>query len=245
MVGALCILNAHRLLSGSRDNLIKVWTVSKEDLKLIKKITEHIATVWRIIPLSRGRFASCSDDSSIKIWKDDKTYDYIFTLKENTRRSIIQLRGKEVLVTCGDEFFTGVTFWNLNNYTQQHRISGYGVLLPNHMIELANGNIAISSNVKPYPVIIIDGSSYQVLTIIKLKECIPYHSSLCLFNDHSFLYVYKGTFLQISSEDCTILFQSKGGNFVGRYGGIVPIEGGKYFAIDNNKCISIIKLSDT
>ena len=95
--------------------------------------------------------------------------------------------------------------------------------------------------IKPYPIIIIDSSSYQVKKEFQLKEYITSESSLCVFDEHSFIYACDGTFLQISSEDGRVLFHSKGGRFNGYYGGIIPLEGGKYFAIENNKIISIIK----
>ena len=108
------------------------------------------------------------------------------------------------------------------------------------MIELSDGNIALSSRDEPYPIVIIDSSSYQVKKEIQLKDSITGCSSLCVFDEHSFIYVYEGTFLQISNEDGEIIFKSKGGNFEG-YGGILPLEGGKYFAIQNSNKITIIK----
>ena len=111
---------------------------------------------------------------------------------------------------------------------------------PSHMIELSDGNIALSADDEPYPIVIIDSSSYEVKKEIQLKGYITFYSSLCVCDEHSFVYVYKGTFLQISNEDGEILFKSKGGNFNGYYG-ILPLEGGKYFAISNKKRISIIK----
>ena len=60
--------------------------------------------------------------------------------------------------------------------------------------------------------------------------------------NNSFIYVYDGEFLQMSCEDCSVLFHSKGGRFNG-WRGIIPIEGGKYFAIQNGKRITIIKPS--
>ena len=108
------------------------------------------------------------------------------------------------------------------------------------MIELSDGNIALSSDVEPYPIVIIDSSSYQIVTAIQLKEYITHHSSLCVFDEHSFIYAYRDTFLQISSEDGRVLFHSEGRNFNGFFG-ILPLEGGKYFAINSGKRISIIK----
>ena len=102
------------------------------------------------------------------------------------------------------------------------------------MIELYNGDIALSSNIKPYPIVIIDSSSYQVKKEIQLKDYIIGESVLCMLNEHSFIYACKGVFLQISSDDYSILYQSKEGRFKG-FGGIVLIEGGEYVAIENKK----------
>ena len=62
-------MNGNRLLSGSFDCLIKVWTVSDVDLTLIKEIKEHTEPVFQVIPLSQKRFASCLFDETVKIWK--------------------------------------------------------------------------------------------------------------------------------------------------------------------------------
>ena len=143
-------------------------------------------------------------------------------------------------MSCGYFSSIGVSFWNLNDYTKQHTIEGYSVDYPTHMIELSDDNIALSSGVEPYPIVIIDSSSYQIVTIIQLKEYFTFNSSLCVFDEHSFIYAHRGTFLQISNEDGRVLFHSKGGRFHGWYG-ILPLEGGKYFAIENYERISIIK----
>ena len=243
-VRSLCSLSGKRLLSGSYDHSIKVWTVSDVELKQIKEIQEHTNTVYKVIPLSQERFASCSSDSAVKIWKDDNTYECLSTLEHNGWiSSIIQLKGKDVLVSCGLFSSTGVSFWDLNDYTQQQTIKGYGVYYPSHMIELADSNIALSTVDEPYSIVIIDSSSYQVTKEIQLEQHITSYSSLCVFNHNSFIYAYKGTFLQISSEDYSIVFQSKGGQFNG-YGGIIPIEGGKYFIIENESKISVVKTYD-
>ena len=75
-------------------------------------------------------------------------------------------------------------------------------------------NIALSSYAKPHPIVIIDSSSYQIVRMIQLKKYITYYSSLCVFDEHSFIYAYDGTFLQISNEDGSVLFHSKGGRFL-------------------------------
>ena len=108
------------------------------------------------------------------------------------------------------------------------------------MIELSDGNIALSSNDEPYPIVIIDSSSYKVKKEIQLEKYNTKSSSLYVCDEHSFIYAYEGNFLQISNEDGLILFQSKEGDFNGDCG-ILSLEGGKYFVIDKYYWISIIK----
>ena len=178
-VNSLCILDGNRLLScDSIHHSFKLWSLSDVDLKLIKKIKGHTDSMLKVIPLSKKRFASCSRDNTVKIWKDNKKCKYISTLHlDSIVSSILQLRGKEVLVSTYGEGYDsslpcGVSFWNINDYTKQHTITGHGALLSTHMIELSNGNIALSSNIKPHPIVIIDSSSYQVKKEFQLKEYI-------------------------------------------------------------------------
>ena len=109
------------------------------------------------------------------------------------------------------------------------------------MIELSDGNIALSSCVIPFPIVIINTSLYQVKKEIQLERYIIERSSLCVFDDRSFIYAFNGRFLQISNKDGSIIFKSTGGKFSG-YRGILPLEGGKYLVVSNFKRISIIKL---
>ena len=99
-VKSLCTLTGNRLLSGSDDDSIKVWSLSEEDLTQIKLIKKHNNAVCKIIPLSNERFASYSDDCSVRIWKGDNTYKRLSTLKHpDGVCSILRLKGKEILVS--------------------------------------------------------------------------------------------------------------------------------------------------
>ena len=77
------------------------------------------------------------------------------------------------------------------------------------MIELSNGNIALSAHRIPNPIVIIDSSSYQIITLIQLERTIFECSILCVCDEHSFVYACYDTFLQISNVDGSILFQYK------------------------------------
>ena len=90
-VNSLCALtNNNRLLSGGIDYSIKLWTLSNVELTLIKDIKEHTNVIYKVIPLSKERFASCSLDNTVKVWKDDNTYECISTLYHNNSiRSVL------------------------------------------------------------------------------------------------------------------------------------------------------------
>ena len=246
-ITSLCNLKGNKLLSGGYDCLIKIWAVFKAEIVLIKELKDHSDLVWSVIPLSKERFASSSYDGTVKIWKDDNNkYECISTLRHNyCVRSILQLRNKEVLVSAygRNESSYGISFWDLNKSVQQHSIKGYSAFMSAHMIELSDGNIALSSCKEPYPIIIIDNSTYQIVSVIQLKGCTNEYfssSSLCAFNEHSFIYAHHGTFLQISNKDYLILFQSNKEKFDG-YDGIIKLEGGKYFAFNYDNKIIIVR----
>ena len=102
------------------------------------------------------------------------------------------------------------------------------------MIELPNGNIAVSSCVSPYPIVIINLTNYSIIKEIKDQEYITTRSSLCLFDAFSFIYVNNGKFIQISlNNEHEILFKTQSEQQLNGYGGIINIENGKYLIIEN------------
>jgi WD40 repeat protein len=241
-VTSLCTLKGNRLLSGSVDSSIKIWMVSLDDLTPLKVIKKHSDVIRNVISLSNERFASCSEDKTVRIWKDDNKYKNLATLKhEGKVISIRELKKKTELISCGKFVSPGLTFWDLNDYSKRYNINGYSVEHPTHIIELSNGNIVLSTNNNPFPLVIIDSSSYTVKKKIYLEQYILAGSSLCEFRENSFIYVYNGSFLQISNDDYSILFHKTGNKFKGFLGGVITIKEGKYFAIQNCKSISIIK----
>ena len=68
-VNSLCTLKDNRLLTGGYDDLMKIWIISDIDITPIIIIKAHTNIVHQVISLSNKRFASCSDDKTVKIWK--------------------------------------------------------------------------------------------------------------------------------------------------------------------------------
>ena len=132
------------------------------------------------------------------------------------------------------------------------------------MIERFNGNIALYLLLCLILLLLllkVESSSLEVKQKIQLEVCINESSTLCVFNENSFVYGCKDIFFQISNEGGSILFYSKGRFLNNWYGflleysvnifkeyfsryhrGIILLIGGKYFAISNCKKLSIFKL---
>ena len=110
------------------------------------------------------------------------------------------------------------------------------------MIELPNGNIALSSNSRcdGYPIVIIDTNLYEIIALIQLEGNIKSGSSLCVFDNDSFIYVNKGILLQISCWDYSIIYESKDNSFNG-CGGVIQVKNKHYFLIENDYDINITK----
>ena len=235
-------------MSGGCDNLIKIWNITAKNLIQLSILKEHSDWIWKIILLDKNHFASCAHDGMVFIWKDNNNNKFkrISTLQHDAPVvSMLHLKKRNVLVTCFGGFLSvinGISFWNLDTCVNEHTLDGYGIDRPTHLIELSDGNIALSSRSTPHPIVIIDSNSYQVITFIHLEEDITCCSSLCMVNEYSFIYVYNGTLIQISSKDYSIMFKTKEGKFNGFFGGIILLEKGTFFVIENNEGISILKI---
>jgi WD40 repeat protein len=67
-IKCLCILKDRRIISGSQDNIIKIWLFSRKGYICTNTINEHNASVSALININDEAFISSSYDKSIKIW---------------------------------------------------------------------------------------------------------------------------------------------------------------------------------
>jgi WD40 repeat protein len=72
---SICVINDNKLLSGGDDCIIKVWNISKFDIFLIKCLNIHKGAVYKLIPLTKKHFASCSWDANVLIWESNNGYN--------------------------------------------------------------------------------------------------------------------------------------------------------------------------
>lgn len=238
---SLCLLQGNKFVSANRYDYIKIWKIELNDITLIKQIKTHNHEINKIITLTKNRFASCSSDDHINLFRNDDNYSLITTINHREAvKSIIQLKQKEELIACGISY---LTFWHLNTYKQINIINNCGIEHPSALIEISNNKIALSSNhkVNNFAIIIINCNSYQIITKIVLENYITESSFLSSLNKYSFIYLNENTFVQISSDDYSILFKSKEENFSGSKGMIGPFND-RFLVIANNQGLSIIKV---
>ena len=68
-VCGVCMLNKNMFLTGDDETMLRQWKIEGDDLKLIsKKEKAHNGDIVALLNLGNGYIASCSTDSSIKIW---------------------------------------------------------------------------------------------------------------------------------------------------------------------------------
>ena len=244
-VNYLCEFNPETLVSCSSDKTIKIWNITLENLTLVTTLTSHNSDITKVITLSNQRFASSSYDHSVIIWKNNPSnYEEIISLKEEGKvYSILQLKHKEILVTSSVHFLNpSIAFWSLNSYKRKFQLKGHYASEPNHMVELPDGNIAVSSDQDGYPIIIIDSNKCIVIEEILWDGIITLTSMPCVLDDFSIVYVKGKTVLQISSKTYDLITKIEGKEELDGYYGIISIEKGDFLIVPNgSKGISVIK----
>ena len=219
--------NDNILISSSLDNTIKIWDISSE-LSLKQVITSHLKWVLNVIPIPDNRFVSCSRDKTIKIWKSREPYEELKNIANNGWiYAVMYLKKKALLVSSSDE--RKIAFWDSNTYESKYVLDGYFTMSCNHMMELPDGNLVISSKTKYNPIVIIDTTQFKVIKEIMLTDFINHESSLCLINDNAFFYIYNGKYLKLSTNDFSIMTQNSNYHGIDGYRGIELINGGEYF----------------
>ena len=66
-VCSVCALGDGRLASGSEDNTIRIWDLSKGG-ECVQALAGHTNAVHSVCALGDGRLASCASDGSLKVW---------------------------------------------------------------------------------------------------------------------------------------------------------------------------------
>ena len=247
LVKSLCEINNKdfkiTLASCSYDEIIKIWSCTGKQLELIQKISGHESNIKQLIRLSNQEFASCSSDCTIKIWSNSHPYKEIKTLRhDDWVYTMIKLRERKlILSSCGDKT---INFWNLNTFKKEAIIKECLAFFPSEMIEISNGNVAVSSKTNEYPILILDTRNYIIIKKIIFPEFTSSNSTLLFYDDHSFLYVFNGKIIQIAYNDYEIIYHTQKNKILYKCKELICVQGGKYFVMCNDyiKGVSVIRV---
>lgn len=121
-VSYLCSAPNNLLISSGYDKAINIWEIKYQTYKLLKTITGHYKSVIQVILLSDYRFASCSEDTTIKIFSLDSPFNQIAGLiSHKDITSIIQRKNHEVLISGSGVDSQQLNFWDIQNYKQEKK----------------------------------------------------------------------------------------------------------------------------
>lgn len=168
-VPSICQLEDNEIVSFSEDLSIKIWIINKNDFQLVFTIENaHKDSANKVISLTNKRFASCSFDNDIKIWKGSTPYSDIpiavLNGHTNVVRCIYQLKEQEILVSGSDDETLRV--WSLITYqciTTLNKINCYDC----HSIAEDNSHLFIGGYEQ---LTLINKATLVVDMIIKDKE---------------------------------------------------------------------------
>ena len=239
---SLCEIQANTIVSASFDCSVKLWHFAENNLNLIKILTTFNEYCRKVISLTNNRFAVSCEDGLIQIWNSSQPYSLTNKIKENCGvNSMLQLSSNENLITSCPGNCT-ISFWNITLNTKVYLMKKVCAFYPNGMIELSNGNVAISHYDAPYPIKIVDPMRYAVVKEIINENYFPSCSSMCVWDEFSFIYVCNERFYQISTNDYEIIFKMRKINGLDGINGVITIKNGKYLAVINkNKGVTIIE----
>lgn len=139
---------------------IKILSIEKNKYSLSFTIENaHDELIKKIVTLSKNRFASCSLDQTIKIWKGDKEYSAtpIKVLEGHTAEvlSLLYLKNRDLLISSSEDFTIRV--WNLDTYQNTQSIIGAKNMEENTLFQYDESRIIVGSGNKFYIVNIDEG----------------------------------------------------------------------------------------
>jgi WD40 repeat protein len=117
-INCLCELNNSRIASCSDDKRIAIWKYDLDKKTVFQEIIfiAHSSFINKIITLNDDNIASCSEDNNIYIWNSQPPYNKKCSLKgyNSEVTSIIQLKNKKIVSTCGNKENGLMKIWTLD-----------------------------------------------------------------------------------------------------------------------------------
>lgn len=173
------------LISCADDLTLKIWEIKKSSYTCKATIQMDTSDVWKVIPLSGNKFATCSAfDNVITIFENKPPYKQLKVLEGKNGEetfSILELYNKKHLVSgCFNESFSkpwfwswskpnhvasgSINFWDLESYRLEHRLEDAFCYWNNGMFELDDERLLVGGKGE---ISIIDCKIFQVVKKIK------------------------------------------------------------------------------
>ena len=100
-IKCLCPISNRILVSGSKDNTIKIWNI--EDRSIMSTLSGHKGGVYALCYVKEGVLVSGSEDESLIIWSKSTPESSTYSLKQTLTgptsgiRGIIRLNNREIV----------------------------------------------------------------------------------------------------------------------------------------------------
>jgi WD40 repeat protein len=234
----------HILISVSTDTTAKLWEVKDNDLHLLHTITDHTKIISKVITLKTfNHFLSCSIDSTMRVYSTSQPYEAVKTLyEENSLMTVIQLSkdNKDKIVCTGAKFENGdkpfISIWNVSTYEKEHMFQGNEQFMPIFLLELPNGNVAISTKTS---VVVVNPKTYQMVCEIndpKTENEMP--TGICLFEGDYIVYICNGRVVKVGLGSYQIKAISM--KSFDKASTIYSIRKGEFFIVNKGKGMMVM-----
>jgi WD40 repeat protein len=137
----LCQLSNGTLVSCGNDYVIKLWKLTDTSYEHLAVLKGHEDCVYKVTALTHNRIASTSCDLTLHIWNGVAPYNELTVLRGHTEwvKTCIQLRNREVLVSCSFPGEHSFKTWDLNTYECINTIEDADSTNRSALKELDNG----------------------------------------------------------------------------------------------------------
>lgn len=129
------------IISGAIEGTIKIWSIDKDSYKCeYTNMNSHFDIIKDIIKLPGNKFLSYSYDQSIKVWKGEKPYSMIKTIKGIANiNCLCYISSKDSLFAIQDD--GNLIIFNMNTYKKETMISNIDSF--GNIVDIGNNTILI------------------------------------------------------------------------------------------------------
>ena len=204
-------LNNNHLISSS-NNDIQIWEITGNSYKLLNNYQAHDNKIIQLLKLSNNRFASCSIDKTIKIWKKEESITCHKAINLSISINTIYLLNSNMLLS----FMQNET---MKLYNQEFQ----------YIKEMLNVYCIGNDNIKEFKKdkIIVNGYGLLIINILT-------------FQKETIIYQEDKIYCMEIIDDSNILLGSKKGKI--QKFSTNQCKGIKVFVIQENKIKKIIKI---